>query len=79
LDSPEDWLVREIAQRAYDELLKEARQLANKEDSAVGRIKLKNAWMLRSTLESLLPNISLEKKQQDSLPGTGDNGQLEKG
>jgi hypothetical protein len=61
LDNPDNWLIREIAQRAYNQLLTEAKELTNKEDSDVCKIKLKNAWMLRTTLESILPDIQFDK------------------
>jgi len=61
LDNPDNRLIREIAQRAHDELLGQVQELKNKEDSEVGKIKMKTAWMLRSTLESLLPDIKLDE------------------
>ncbi|NIO21981.1 MAG: hypothetical protein GTN76_14940 [Candidatus Aenigmarchaeota archaeon] len=60
LDNAPETLIHEVAKRAYEQLLKEAQQLRG-EDSEVGKVKRKSAWLLKTTLEELLPGINFEK------------------
>ena len=62
LDNPPEALVLTIVQQVLDELFTEAMQLDKQKKTDLARIRLKNAWLLRSTLESLCPGLEIDER-----------------
>ena len=67
LDDPPPELVETVARIILENLLNEARDFARRGETEVSQTKLKSGWLFRTTIENLLPGVSLDAKE--SLQG----------